>query len=203
MGPPGCYTASMRLSTILAALLTSSTIALAGAPNSQQAAAFEAKMNAIITRGESRPTGYRTEFVGDEVNSYLQLRLAAKLPTGVADPAVTLQDAGRLSGRAIVDLDGIRKKSSGGWFDPTAYLGGKLPVTATGTLTTANGTGQFSLETAEISGIPIPKSFLQELVSYYTKSPDNPNGINIDAPFQLPVQIQRIDVVTDKATVVQ
>jgi len=193
----------MRLSTILAALLTSSTIALAGAPNSQQAAAFEAKMNAIITRGESRPTGYRTEFVGDEVNSYLQLRLAAKLPSGVADPAVTLQDAGRLSGRAIVDLDGIRKKSSGGWFDPTAYLGGKLPVTATGTLTTANGTGQFSLETAEISGIPIPKSFLQELVSYYTKSPDNPNGINIDAPFQLPVQIQRIDVVTDKATVVQ
>jgi len=193
----------MRLSTILAALLTSSTIALAGAPNSQHAAAFEAKMNAIIARGESRPTGYRTEFAGDEVNSYLQLRLAAKLPTGVADPAVTLQDAGRLSGRAIVDLDGIRKKSSGGWLDPTAYLGGKLPVTATGTLKTANGTGQFSLETAEISGIPIPKSFLQELVSYYTKSPDNPNGINIDAPFELPVQIQRIDVVTDKATVVQ
>ncbi len=193
----------MRLSTIFAALLTSSTIALAGAPNSQQAAAFEAKMNAIIARGESRPTGYRTEFAGDEVNSYLQLRLAAKLPTGVADPAVTLQDAGRLSGRAIVDLDGIRKKSSGGWFDPAAYLGGKLPVTATGTLKTVDGTGQFSLETAEISGVPIPKSFLQELVSYYTKSPDNPNGINIDAPFQLPVQIQRIDVVTDKATVVQ
>ena len=193
----------MRLSTIFAALLTSSTIALAGAPNSQQAAAFEAKMNAIIARGEARPTGYRTEFAGDEVNSYLQLRLAAKLPTGVADPAVTLQDAGRLSGRAIVDLDGIRKKSSGGWFDPAAYLGGKLPVTATGTLKTVDGTGQFSLETAEISGVPIPKSFLQELVSYYTKSPDNPNGINIDAPFQLPVQIQRIDVVTDKATVVQ
>ena len=76
-------------------------------------------------------------------------------------------------------------------------------MAATGTLKTANGTGQFFLETAEISGIPIPKSFLQELVSYYTKSPDNPNGINIDAPFELPVQIQRIDVVTDKATVVQ
>ena len=121
----------MRLSTIFAALLTSSTIALAGAPKSQQAAAFEAKMNAIMARGETRPTGYRTEFAGDEVNSYLQLRLAAKLPAGVADPAVTLQDAGRLSGRAIVDLDGIRKKSSGGWFDPAAYLGGKLPVTAT------------------------------------------------------------------------
>ena len=193
----------MRLSTILAALLTSTTIALAGAPSSQQAAAFEAKMNAIIARGESRPTGYRTEIAGDEVNAYLQFRLASKLPTGVADPGVTLQDSGRLSGRAIVDLDGIRKKSSGGWFDPSAYLGGKLPVTATGTLKTADGTGQFFLETAEISGIPIPKTLLQEVVSYYTKSPDNPNGIDIDAPFVLPVQIQRIDVVTNKATVVQ
>jgi hypothetical protein len=173
------------------------------APTSQQAAAFEAKMNAIIARGESQPAGYRTEFAEDEVNAYLQFRLASRLPTGVADPGVTLQDQGRLSGRAIVDLDGIRKKSSGGWFDPAAYLGGKLPVTATGTLKTADGKGQFFLESAEISGIPIPKSLLQELVSYYTKSNDNPNGIDLDAPFALPVQIQRIDVVTDRATVVQ
>ena len=193
----------MRPLTILAALLTSSALVVAGAPTAQQAAAFESKMNAVIARGESRPTGHRTEFAGDEVNAYLQLRLAAKLPAGVAEPAVTLQDQGRLSGRAIVDLDGIRKKSSGGWFDPAAYLGGKLPVTATGTLKTANGSGQFQLETAEISGIPIPKTLLQEVVSYYTKSPDAPNGIDIDAPFALPVQIQQIDVVTNKATVVQ
>ena len=129
--------------------------------------------------------------------------MAPKLPTGVAEPAVTLHDQGRLSGRAVVDLDGIRKKSSGGWFDPAAYLGGKLPVTASGTLKTADCEGQFFLESAEISGIPVPKSLLQEVVSYYTKSPDNPNGINIDDPFELPVQIQRIDVVTNKATVVQ
>jgi hypothetical protein len=193
----------MRPFPTLAAVVTSSTLALAGAPTSQQAAAFEAKMNGIIARGESRPTGYRTEFAGDEVNAYLQLRLAAKLPTGVADPAVTLQDQGRLGGRAIVDLDGLRKRSSGGWLDPAAYLGGRLPVTATGTLKTADGQGQFFLETAEIGGIPIPKTLLQEVVSYYTKSPEMPNGVDLDAPFALPAQIQRIDVVTNKATVVQ
>jgi hypothetical protein len=114
-----------------------------------------------------------------------------------------LQDQGRLSGRATVDLDGIRKKSSGGWLDPAAYLGGKLPMTATGTLKSSDGKGQFFLESAEISGIPIPKSLLQEVVSHYTKSPDNPNGIDIDEPFDLPVQIQRIDVITNRATVVQ
>lgn len=193
----------MRPIALLTALATSSTLVLAGAPTSQQAAAFEAKLNAVLARGEARATGYRTEFAGDEVNAYLQLRLAQKLPTGVADPAVSLHDQGRLSGRAVVDLDGIRRKSSGGWFDPASYLGGKLPITASGTLKTADGRGQFFLETAEISGIPIPKTLLQEVVTYYSKSPDMPNGVNLDAPFDLPSQIQRIDVIADKATVVQ
>jgi hypothetical protein len=192
----------MRLPTLLAAM--SSTLVLAAPPTSQQAAAFEAKMNAVISRGtEARPSGYRTEFAGDEVNSYLQLRLISKFPTGVTEPSVELHDEGRLGGRAVVDLDGIRKKSSGGWFDPAAYLTGKLPVTASGTLKTGEGRGQFFLETAEIGGIPIPKTLLQEVVSYYTKSPDMPNGVSLDAPFDLPSQIQRIDVVTNKATVVQ
>lgn len=193
----------MRPFSTLAAVLVAIAVAEAGAPTPQQAAAFEAKMNAVIARGEANPTGHRTDFAGDELNAYLQLRLASKLPTGVAEPAVMLQDQGRIGASAIVDLDGLRKKSSGGWFDPAAYLGGKLPVTATGTLRTANGTGQFLLESAEISGIPVPKTLLQEVVSYYTKSADLPNGVNLDAPFALPVQIQRIDVVTNKATVVQ
>ena len=193
----------MRIVTVLAAVFTSSGLALAGAPTTQQAAAFEAKMNAVIARGEAKPTGYRTEFAGDEVNAYLQLRLIEKFPIGVTEPSVGLHDQGRLSGRAIVDLDGIRKKSSGGWLDPAAYLAGKLPITATGTLKTADGRGQFVLESAEVSGIPVPKTLLQEVVSYYTKSPDMPNGVDLDAPFDLPVRIQRIDVVTNKATVVQ
>jgi hypothetical protein len=193
----------MRWTVFLAALATTSTLALTGAPTTQQAAAFEAKMNAIIARGEAKPTGFRTEFAGDEVNAYLQLRLIEKFPTGVTDPGVALLDAGRVAARAVVDLDGIRKRSSGGWFDPAAYLTGKLPIAATGTLKTADGRGQMVLDTADISGIPIPKALLQEVVTYYTRSADLPNGVNLDAPFDLPSGIQRIDVITDKATVVQ
>lgn len=193
----------MRPAVVTAWLAATASLVLAGAPTTQQAAAFEAKLNSIISRGNAQPTGFRTEVRGDELNAYLQLRLVDKLPTGVADPSVTLQDQGRLSGRAVVDLDGIRKKSSGGWFDPTAYLTGRLPIAAVGTLKTADGRGQFQLESADISGVPIPKSLLQEIVSYYTRSPEMPNGVDLDAPFDLPVQIQRIDVVTDKATVVQ
>lgn len=193
----------MRPIALIAAIATCSTLLAAVAPSSQHAAAFEAKMNAVIARGVTSPTGYRTEFAGDELNAYLQLRLASKLPTGVTDPAVTLHDQGRVSARAIVDLDGIRKKSSGGWFDPASYLGGQLPIGAAGTLTTADGRGQLLIESADISGIPIPKTLLQEVVTYYTRSPEMPNGVNLDAPFDLPSGIQRIDVVTDKATVIQ
>jgi hypothetical protein len=54
-----------------------------------------------------------------------------------------------------------------------------------------------------VSGIPVPLSLLQELVTYYTKSPDFPNGVNLNEPFDLPSKIQRIDVDPGRAIVVQ
>ncbi len=194
----------MRPFLLLAAFTATGAVTIAGAPSPQKADLFELKLSNVMARGvAAEPTGYRTEFPDDEVNAYLQLRLAQRFPAGVADPSVTLVGQGRLSARAIVDLDGLRKKSSGGWFDPAAYLAGRLPVTATGTLKTANGRGQLQLESAEVSGIPVPLTLLQELVTYYTKSPDLPNGVNLNEPFDLPSKIQRIDVDPGKATVVQ
>ena len=191
------------VATFAASLAVSAALGAHGVPTPQQADAFDRKLTSVIERGQVEPSGHRTEFAGDELNAYLQLRLADRFPTGVAEPSVTLVGQGRLSGRAIVDLDGIRKKSSGGWFDPAAYLAGKLPVTATGTLQTADGTGRFVLERAEVSGVPIPKTLLQEVVTYYTRSPELPKGVNLDEPFDLPVRIQRIDVGPGVATIVQ
>lgn len=193
----------MRLLAILAASVAATAVHAAFVPTPQHADAFDRKMNAVIERGQVMPSGHETEFAADELNAYLQLRMADRFPNGVADPSVTLVGQGRLSGRAIVDLDAVRQKSSGGWFDPAAYLGGKLPITATGTLQTSNGTGRFVLETATVSGVPIPKTFLQEVVTYYTRSPELPTGVNLDQPFELPVRIQRIDVDPNTATVVQ
>lgn len=194
----------MRLIAILAASFAAAAALMAASvPTPQQADAFDRKLNAVIDRGLTEPSGHRTEFEDDELNAYLQLRLASRFPAGVTEPSVTLVGNGRLSGSAIVDLDGIRKKSTGGWLDPAAYLAGKLPVIATGTLQTANGQGRFVLETAEVSGIAIPKTLLQEVVTYYTRSPELPKGVNLDEPFELPVGIQRIDVAPGLATVVQ
>jgi hypothetical protein len=112
--------------------------------------------------------------------------------------------AGRLTGRAVVDLDVIReKKSSGGLLDPTTYLTGRLPVTAAGILHTRDGSVRFELQSATVGGIPIPKSFLQEIVSHYTRSQDFPNGVNLDQVYELPANIKEIQVGQGNAIVVQ
>ncbi len=87
--------------------------------------------------------------------------------------------------------------------DPLGYLTGRLPVTAAGALTTHAGVGQFTLDSAAISGITIPKSLLQELLSYYSRTAEKPSGINMDEPFKLPAAIQEIRIGTGSAVVVQ
>jgi hypothetical protein len=170
-----------------------------------QAEAFQKKLALIVQQGETPSDKVRQTTITEvELNSYLHFSAGDRLPVGVTDPSIGIRNNGRLDGRAIVDLDLIRKKrSSGGWFDPLSYLTGRLPLTAVGVLTTHAGRGKFVLETATLSGIPIPKSFLQEIVSYYTRTPDFPNGIGIDDPFDLPAAIQKIDASQGRAVILQ
>jgi hypothetical protein len=44
---------------------------------------------------------------------------------------------------------------------------------------------------------------LQELVSYYTKSPANPDGYSLDSPFALAGGIREITVESKRAIIVQ
>jgi hypothetical protein len=88
-------------------------------------------------------------------------------------------------------------------FDPMRLLTGRLPVRVQGVLTTSRGTGRFELESASIAGLPVPKSVLQSLVSYYSKSKDNPQGVGLDDPFALPSAIREIRVEPGRAIVVQ
>src|SRR5262249_36238148 len=74
-----------------------------------------------------------------EVNSYILLEARAQVPTGVVEPYITIVGGGRVSGRAVVDLDAVRKeKNPTSLLDPMNYLMGRLPVTATGVLHTTN-----------------------------------------------------------------
>jgi hypothetical protein len=174
----------------------------------QDADRFQAKLTKIVEFGNAKPTAKAPKpqsiSVSDaEVNSYLRFVAAPQIPVGIVEPVLNAMGEGRVSGRAIVDLDAVRKQKQRGWLDPLAYLGGQLPVTAAGRLTTKDGKGQFQLESAEIKGVPIPKAVLQELLSYYSRTPENPAGIDMDAPFELPARIREIRVGSGTSTVVQ
>jgi hypothetical protein len=161
---------------------------------------------ATINAHAERPNrpARRTTITENEVNSYLVYDAHEQLPAGVVEPSVTILGTGRLSGRAVVDLDAVRKsKASASILDPTNYLTGRLPVTATGTLTTNNGMGRFQLEGATVGGVPVPKILLQEIVSYYSRSADKPAGIGLDDPFALPARIREIQVERGQAIIVQ
>ena len=166
---------------------------------------MKSKVAAIVAHGESAAKQERrTTVTENEVNSYLAYEAADQLPAGVVQPTLTALGAGRISGRAIVDLDAVRKAgNSTGLFDPRSYLTGNVPVTATGVLQASNGRGRFQLESASVGALPIPKLLLQEIVAYYSKSPDNPDGISLDDEFELPARIREIQVARGQAIVVQ
>jgi len=170
------------------------------------AQAMKTKVAAIAAHGE-RPTpqGQRTTVTENEVNSYLTFELGEDLPAGVVQPSVSALGPGRVSGRALVDLDAVRKAggNTGGLFDPRSYLTGQVPVTATGVLRTANGRARLELQSASVGGVPIPKLLLQEIVAYYSKSPSKPGGISLDDEFELPARIREIQVERGQAIVVQ
>jgi hypothetical protein len=161
---------------------------------------------ATIQANADHPTkqSLRTTVTQNEVNAYLVYEAPQQLPAGVVEPAVTILGTGRLSGRAVVDLDAVRRaKATQSWFDPTNYLTGRLPVVATGTLSTTNGVGRFALESASVGGVPVPKVLLQEIVTYYSRTAENPGGINLDDPFALPARIREIQVERGQAIIVQ
>jgi hypothetical protein len=173
----------------------------------QEADRFEKKLERIVELGNTSrartAAAQSTQLSDVEVNSYLRHHAREQVPVGIVEPELTALGDGRVGGRAIVDLDAVRKQKQRGWLDPLAYLTGKLPLTASGILITQDGVGRFQLESAEISGITVPKTVVQELLSYYSRTPENPAGINMDDPFELPSRIREIKVRKGDAVVVQ
>ena len=92
---------------------------------------------------------------------------------------------------------------SRGALDLFNLLGGRVPFAVTGVLRTSGGVGRFELQSAEVSGIPVPESLLQELVSYYSRTPGHPDGVRLGQSFALPAAIKQIDVGLGQAVVIQ
>jgi hypothetical protein len=198
-----------RLATVLVMALAASSVSAYYGLTKQDADRFTAKLNRIVEMGNVTPgkslaaSSRTTQITDNELNAYFRYNAGNQIPVGIVEPTINALGEGRLGGRAIVDLDAVRKQKQRGWLDPLGYLSGRLPVTASGTLTTTAGIGKFTLESAEISGVTIPKTLLQELLSHYSRTKENPAGINMDDPFELPARIREIRVGRSEATVVQ
>ena len=178
----------------------------AAAVSKQEADLFSRKLAQIVVQGDAaqKPGIRRTPVTETELNSWFTYSAKPLLPAGVSDPHITMIGNGKVTGQAVVDLDAIaKKKTSGGTFDIWNLVGGKVPVNVAGTLRTKDGIGSFDLESADVSGLPLPKSFLQEVVSYYSRTADHPQGVKIDDPFALPASIRQIDVGAGQAVIVQ
>jgi hypothetical protein len=201
---PFRYLHGVAAAAAVVSLLTVSAAAQVRA-SKRDAQTMKQKVAAIASNaGGPAKQSRRTTVTENEVNSYLAYELGDDLPAGVVEPSVTALGPGRVLGRAVVDLDAVRKSAkSTGLFDLRSYLTGHLPVTATGVLRTSNGRARFDLESATVGVVPIPKLILQEIVAYYSKTPAKPGGISLDEEFALPARIREIQVERGQATVVQ
>jgi hypothetical protein len=196
----------MRSTAFLAGtLLVGVSLSADVAFNQADADSFQRKLLLITRNAQARPPAPRETPVREgEVNAYMRYHLKDTLPAGVMDPYVSIVGEGRVAGRATVDLDVLReRRSSGGWLDPRSYLTGRLPVTARGVLHSKDGFARLQVDAVEVSGVPMPVSLLAELVSYYSRTPDRPEGVSLDDPMPLPAHIREIRVGRGEAIVVQ
>ena len=187
--------------TLLAALSVAAALDL----SKEQGDRLERKIEEIVKNASAEPVKPKKTPVSElELNSYLNFNLKEKIPRGLTEPQVSLLGNGSLGGRVFVDLDEFKRhRGYGGIMDPLNYISGRVPLTARGVLRTKEGRGEFQLISAEIHRIPIPKPLLQELVTFFSRTQENPRGINIDEPFDLPAKIREIIVNQGEAVVVQ
>ena len=192
-------------------LLSTLVIPLRAATVSRQSAEEFAQKIALIQRQADSPASparagaRRTRLTEDELNSWFMYRAQPVLPAGVSQPQVTILGEGRLAGQAIIDLDAVakRRSSSGGAFDPLSLIGGKVPVSVSGILHTRDGMARFEVQRAEMSGVPVPVTVLQEVLTYYSRSDERPQGVRLADVFSLPANIRQIEVGEGQAVVVQ
>jgi len=189
------------------ALIGGAAVSAVGKVSPQNADAFARKLaiiSAQSTLATRAATARRTPVSEDEVNSWFAYRAQSLLPQGMTEPQVTIIGNGKVSATATVDLDAVAKqRRSSAVLNPWNLVGGRVPVSVAGVLRTQNGRGQFDVEETTVSGIPVPASLLQELVSYYSRTSTDPDGIRLDDPFELPANIRQIEVGQGQAIVIQ
>ena len=199
---------SSRLGVSICLVVSGFGLAVLAAANLSevQADAFARKLTAVALRAEVPPEAAvpsRTRFTEAELNSWVAFRGQGILPAGVTDMELTMVGAGMVRGSARVDLATLGKQTGAGATSPWSYLGGRIPVAVTGRLHANDGMGRFELQSATVSGVPVPRTVVADMLAHYSRTEDEPAGVRLDDPFPLPAGIRRIEIGQGQAVVVQ
>jgi hypothetical protein len=136
-----------------------------------------------------------------QLNSYVNLELAAKIPPALSGLQLHL-DKDRLDARGLLDLDRVKSKvPAGAGAGLLAFLGGSVPVELRGRFSSAEGQGRVEVEEALVAGISLPASLVAQIVSQSTRSEKRPQGFDILAPFPLPYTARRLRLEPGRALV--
>src|SRR5262245_4670038 len=85
---------------------------------------FEAKLTQIESNGahprKPKAPARSTQVTDAEVNAYFKYLAGDQVPVGIVDPTLHAAGNGRVTGRAVVDLDAVRTQKKRAWTDPLA-----------------------------------------------------------------------------------
>ena len=175
----------------------------AGAASEESGARLERRLLEILQNAaEPSPDIRLTPLPEPDVNAYLAHQAVPHLPVGIRAPVVRIGEDS-LSAEAIIDLDAIRDSRERSGLDPVQFLGGQLQVTASGRIRSGDGMARVDVETVTVGGIRVPVEVLQELVRYFTRTPEQPAGTRLDAPISLPYGITELRLSPGLAVIVQ
>jgi hypothetical protein len=150
--------------------------------------------------GAGKPASRQTLVVTErQLNSYVTLSLAAKIPPGLSGLELDLQKD-RLAARGMLDLDRVKSKVPQG-AGLLAFLSGSVPVELRGRFSSAEGSGRVDVEEALVAGISLPPAVLAQIVSQSTRNEKRPQGFDILAPFPLPFTARRVRLEPGRALV--
>lgn len=188
---------------LLLALLAAPAVALDGPSISgrgatppgtswHEADSLSRKILALEKRRVERSTKRETILVTEgELNSYLSLAYASKMPKGVSGVSVRL-DQDRIEASGVVDLEQVNPPKDKSRFSLLSMLAPTVPVLLRGRLVNQEGFGTLEWEEVRLSALPLPLTALAQMVATATRSARYPNGWDIQAPFRLPYAARRI-----------
>ena len=157
---------SPRLLSTLAVI--GASVTLSARLTKQEADQFSAKLNRIVQTGNAKPVKtakpvaaqpLTTQITDNELNAYFKYNAKEQIPVGIVEPTINALGEGRVT-RARRRRSGRGAQAEAARLARSARLSDRPAADHRRgqAATTKEGVGRFQLESAEISGVTIPKT---------------------------------------------